>query len=326
MSYRNKKRKYKEILEAGTGLVDFYLQNPCIAAYDLLGVDLAPIQRVIFEDFWFKNYVMAICARGFGKSFLLGLLATLSSMLKSGYRTGLIAPVFRQSFSIISDTYDTFWTSDGLQTTAQDFYDSIEEGVTKTQSLESQNTILSKWKNPERACRRIKTTKGFEFSGTVDHGILVLDNKLDLIFKDLQDITEDDHIAIKKGFKYFGDNLDINEFKFEGNINKVKKINIPDNMTENFAYMLGLICGDGFVESDEVKRRSHLVGFCSSDEGLILKYVNIVAEVFGYNVSNNRIRTFGGCTRVEINNKMLRQFLRYIGMSNKTASEKVFLM
>lgn len=84
-------------------MIEFYRQNPCIAAYDLLRVDLAPIQRVVFEDMWFKNYVIAVCSRGFGKTFLLGTLATLSCMLYPGYRVGLIAPVFRQSKMIFSE-------------------------------------------------------------------------------------------------------------------------------------------------------------------------------------------------------------------------------
>ena len=102
-SYNSKKRKYKAVLETGSELIAFYLQNPCIAAYDLLGVDLAPIQRAIFEDFWFKNYVMAICGRGGGKTYLLGVLASLSCMLRPGYRVGLLAPVFRQSKMIFAE-------------------------------------------------------------------------------------------------------------------------------------------------------------------------------------------------------------------------------
>ena len=84
-------------------LIEFYREHPCIAAFELLGVDLAPIQRVVFRDMWFKNYVIAVCARGFGKTFLLGTLAALSCMLYPGYRVGLIAPVFRQSKMIFSE-------------------------------------------------------------------------------------------------------------------------------------------------------------------------------------------------------------------------------
>lgn len=100
---RRKNKHYEDILEQGKALIKFYLENPCIAAYDLLGVDLAPIQRVVFEDMWFKDYVIVVAGRGYGKSYLLGLLATLSSMLKPGYRTGLMSPSFRQSKMIFAE-------------------------------------------------------------------------------------------------------------------------------------------------------------------------------------------------------------------------------
>lgn len=63
-----RKKKYDDIMEQGMDLVQFYRENPCIAAYDLLRVDLAGIQRVVFEDMWFKNYVITVAGRGFGKS------------------------------------------------------------------------------------------------------------------------------------------------------------------------------------------------------------------------------------------------------------------
>ena len=96
-------RNYELIIQQGTELVEFYRAHPCIAAYDLLGVDLAPIQRVLFRDMWFKNYVIVIAGRGVGKTFLLGTLSALSCMLYPGYRVGLIAPVFRQSKMIFSE-------------------------------------------------------------------------------------------------------------------------------------------------------------------------------------------------------------------------------
>jgi len=91
------------LMDQGTKLVQFYRENPCIAVYDLLRIDLAEIQRVVFEDMWFKNYVITVAGRGFGKTFLLGALAALSCMLYPGYRVGLIAPVFRQSKMIFSE-------------------------------------------------------------------------------------------------------------------------------------------------------------------------------------------------------------------------------
>lgn len=103
------RRNLDELLTKGKQLIEFYRAHPCTAAYELLGVDLAPIQRMVFRDMWFKNYVIAVAGRGFGKTFLLGTLAALSCLLYPGYRVGLIAPVFRQSkmiFAEIEKLYD----------------------------------------------------------------------------------------------------------------------------------------------------------------------------------------------------------------------------
>jgi hypothetical protein len=272
---------------------------------------------------WFKNFVIGICGRGIGKTFLLGTLSVLSCMLFPGYKVGLIAPVFRQS--IISGGYDTFWTDGGLKTTAEEFYNSIQPGITQTQSLKFRNTILSKWQNPDRACRHIRTTKGFELAGTVDHGILVLDNELNLVFKELQNITDKDNIVIRKAFNYFGNDLDIGGFKFTfGTLATAKPIIVPKTMTEDLSYLLGLLCGDGFISSDNIKNNNFLIGYCSADESLIRRYLEIIKQVFGITINNNRIKLYGKTSRVEISSVMLRHFLKYLGMSSETASEKKF--
>ena len=97
------KKNYIDILNSGKDLIRFYRAHPCIAAYDLLNVDFAPIQRIMFKDMWFKNSTISVCGRGTGKTFMLGVLASLSSMLYPGYRVGLIGPVFRQSKMIFSE-------------------------------------------------------------------------------------------------------------------------------------------------------------------------------------------------------------------------------
>ena len=104
-----KRRNMEELLNNGVELIEFYRQHPCTAAYELLGVDFAPIQRLVFRDMWFKSYVITVAGRGFGKTFTLGTLAALSAMLYPGNRVGLIGPVFRQSkmiFHEVEKLYD----------------------------------------------------------------------------------------------------------------------------------------------------------------------------------------------------------------------------
>jgi len=100
---RENSSKLDILFDQGKDMLGFYRQHPCRAAYDLLGVDFAPIQRLVFRDMWLKNYVIAVMGRGNGKTFMLGVLASLSCLLYPGYRVGLIGPVFRQSKMIFSE-------------------------------------------------------------------------------------------------------------------------------------------------------------------------------------------------------------------------------
>lgn len=90
------------ILE-GMELIEYYRQNPVIAAYDLLRIKLAPVQRIVLRDLWFKNFSIFVAGRGCGKTFLLAVVAVLSCMLYPSYRVGLIGPVFRQAKNIFGE-------------------------------------------------------------------------------------------------------------------------------------------------------------------------------------------------------------------------------
>jgi len=91
------------IMDQGSLLVDYYRKDPVAAAYDLLMVDLAPIQRSILRDMWFKSFTITVMGRGGGKTYLLGVNAVLHALLYPGYRVGLIAPSFRQSKMIFAE-------------------------------------------------------------------------------------------------------------------------------------------------------------------------------------------------------------------------------
>ena len=91
------------VMEQGSDLIRYYRSDPVMAAYDLLNVDLAPVQRIILRDMWFRNFVITVMGRGGGKTFMLGVNATLHALLYPGYRVGLIGPSFRQSKMIFSE-------------------------------------------------------------------------------------------------------------------------------------------------------------------------------------------------------------------------------
>lgn len=86
-----------KFLSQGSSMIGFFRMHPVIAARELLRVDLAPIQRKVFRDMWFRNNNIVTASRGFGKTFLQALTAVLRAMLYPGYRVGFLGPVFRQA-------------------------------------------------------------------------------------------------------------------------------------------------------------------------------------------------------------------------------------
>lgn len=106
---------YQDIMDKGLTLVEFYRKNPVIAASDLLRIDLDVPQRAVFEDMWFKNFVVITAGRGTGKTYLSAAMACLWAMLYPGQKVGLLAPSFRQSKTIFAEVEKIWAQSPCLQ-------------------------------------------------------------------------------------------------------------------------------------------------------------------------------------------------------------------
>lgn len=90
-------------------LMSIYRNNPASASRDLLGIDLAPHQRVILRSMWDCNNVIIILNRGAGKTFIDAVFAILRAMLYPGERVGIFSSSYRQAkfvFSEIEKIYD----------------------------------------------------------------------------------------------------------------------------------------------------------------------------------------------------------------------------
>ncbi|GAG00342.1 unnamed protein product, partial [marine sediment metagenome] len=103
------------IMDQGSEMIKLYREDPIIAAHDLLKVDLAPIQRIILRELWFKNFAIIVMGRGLGKTFLLAVNATLHALLYPGYRVGLISSSFRQAKYIFSEVEKLYTRSSILR-------------------------------------------------------------------------------------------------------------------------------------------------------------------------------------------------------------------
>jgi len=104
-----------EFLQSSNNLVQFYRDNPAIAAKDLLNVELSDVQKVVLRSMWFRNYTMAIMCRGSGKTFINAVFACLKCLLYPGHRVGLLAPTFRQSKFMFDECKRLWQRSEILQ-------------------------------------------------------------------------------------------------------------------------------------------------------------------------------------------------------------------
>jgi len=82
-----------------------YLGSTCKL---LMNIELHPVQIAILQEFWNRAFPMFVASRGFGKSFLLALYATLKCIFVPGTKIVIVGAAFRQS-KVIFEYMETIW-------------------------------------------------------------------------------------------------------------------------------------------------------------------------------------------------------------------------
>ena len=82
-----------------------YLGSTCKL---LMNIELHPVQIAILQEFWNRAFPMFVASRGFGKSFLLALYATLKCIFIPGTKIVIVGAAFRQS-KVIFEYMETIW-------------------------------------------------------------------------------------------------------------------------------------------------------------------------------------------------------------------------
>lgn len=81
--------------------IEFYSNNPCEAAHDLLGVILSEHQKTGLNQMWNHPLPILNWSRGMSKTFMVALYFCLRASLRRNVKIGIIAPSFRQEKEII---------------------------------------------------------------------------------------------------------------------------------------------------------------------------------------------------------------------------------
>lgn len=104
--YKNLPRTNEKLMELKGSLSDdearvtfaqFLAANPTWAARILIGEHIFPIQDMLIRAVFQKNFSLAICGRGFSKSWTAAVMVPLYAIFNPGTRIGICSATFRQA-------------------------------------------------------------------------------------------------------------------------------------------------------------------------------------------------------------------------------------
>ncbi len=176
------------VMGQGPDLIEFYRNNPCIALYELLGVDLAPVQRIVFESMWFKPYNMIVAGRGAGKSTYIHELSSFQDkgLVYLSEELPQIPTWLTDGEDTVIDYNETMYTSEGFKPIKK----LCLEKCIKGKKLTTQNRLIKR--------------------GSNHHPLLTIDSKGRFIYKNLDEFSIGDRLCIQRNQQVFGKN-DISE-------------------------------------------------------------------------------------------------------------------
>lgn len=96
--------------------------------------------------------------------------------------------------------------------------------------------------------KTIVTENGYRFTATLNHKIRIIDENGDYVWKKLEDVKEDDWVALQCN-TYNGNNDDLPEINIKQHFN-AKEIRVPKRLTEDLSELLGYYIGDGCLSTN----------------------------------------------------------------------------
>ncbi len=164
-------------------------------------------------------------------------------------------------------------TQDGLTPISQ--LENIEGKLVKT---DISPTPADAWyDNGELPTLQIHTTDGYEVEGTYNQSIRVIDEKGNYVWRRLDELKQTDWIAIQRKNRLFGTKSLTSDFHFRHNpfTGRKNTFEFPKELTEDYAYLLGLLIGDGRCNYKDG------ISICTCEEEMRTNIQNLYKRLFG---------------------------------------------
>lgn len=174
--------------------------------------------------------------------------------------------------------------------------------------------------NGNKTCLRISCPGLKEIVCTPNHKIAILSSNYDIVWRLAKDIKVNDYIVSRKGlnlFNYQANKILISSLlgsKFVPSCStNTKKINIPQHSSKSLCRLLGYLTSDGSV----CKNGISLCQLAENDN-VVDDFISIVKQLFNiehHNIQKDK-RSTKELVNVVINSRVLRDFMKYLGITN----------
>lgn len=167
--------------------------------------------------------------------------------------------------------------------------------------------------------KKITTQEGYSLEGTYVHPVLVMNPDGSVEFKRLADINVGDYVVISRNNVLYGNSLNLDQTEklkvWVDTLSQQSKSHLrirelPNVMTEDLAYLFGLLIGDGCLT------RTESVIFSNIDADILESYFQIMKQYFDV-LPQKR----GKCDYI-VYDRYLRKYLEMCGLSTSDSHSK----
>lgn len=158
----------------------------------------------------------------------------------------------------------------------------------------------------------IMTEDGYQVEATLNHNFRVIDQEGDYTWKPVEKIAAGEWVAIQTKNRLFGDNR-IEPFKFSHKMGtapaRTKKYTFPTMLTKEYAYLLGLLLGDGQCTD------RGCIKICVCE-----KEMEDIVQGLYFNIVGNKGKVYGHWAY--LGGVELRSYLEHLGLAHAKSFDK----
>lgn len=160
----------------------------------------------------------------------------------------------------------------------------------------------------------IETETGHKLRGAKDHLVLTLDKSGVFMYKRLEDLEIGDYVVLVPKFVEGGSNV-LPKFEYIPSPRE-KRIEIPEKMTPELAYILGLLIGDGAIKSPRVRKRRHRCGIkIGARPEMIKTIIEYMKQIFA--IEPRVLKKSENYYTLAFSSSMLAEFIEFLGIKEK---------